>query len=411
MSGVQTVALAGLGGYGDIYLRTLLAPGTSSRLSFVGGIDPRPEGCARLAELQQGKIPIFSSLDEFFAAHTADLVILSTPLQLHCEQAVSVLSRGSNVLCEKPLGSHPDQVRQMIEARDRAGLQLAIGYQWSFSPTIQNLKRDIAAGRFGRPKRLRSRVYWPRDEKYYTRSSWAGRQYDQQGRPVFDSPANNACAHFLHNMFYVLGATPQSSDWPAVVEAELYRAHEIENYDTIALRCRTHSGAEVLFFTSHATKVQRDLTFQYEFENATIHYGGKHGDRVVAESSDGKRIDYGAPTSADSVQKLFDVLQSIRERRPVICGPEAAGAQTACIFAAQQSTPVIVPFPSDLIVVEGAAGQRSTYVKNLEKDLDRCFNESVLPSDIGISWAKRPVQISVASPDDRVQGMTSIAHK
>jgi hypothetical protein len=228
---------------------------------------------------------------------------------------------------------------------------------------------------------------------------------------VFDSPANNACAHFLHNMFYVLGATPQSSDWPAVVEAELYRAHEIENYDTIALRCRTHSGAEVLFFTSHATKVQRDLTFQYEFENATIHYGGKHGDRVVAESSDGKRIDYGAPTSADSVQKLFDVLQSIRERRPVICGPEAAGAQTACIFAAQQSTPVIVPFPSDLIVVEGAAGQRSTYVKNLEKDLDRCFNESVLPSDIGISWAKRPVQISVASPDDRVQGMTSIAHK
>ena len=34
-----------------------------------------------------------------------------------------------------------------LEARDRAELQLAIGYQWSFSPTIQNLKRDIAAGR------------------------------------------------------------------------------------------------------------------------------------------------------------------------------------------------------------------------------------------------------------------------
>jgi predicted dehydrogenase len=411
MSGVQTVALAGLGGYGDIYLRTLLAPGTSSRLSFIGGIDPRPEGCARLAELEQGKIPIFASLDEFFAGHRADLVILSTPLQLHCEQAVSVLSHGSNVLCEKPLGSHPDQTRQMIEARDRAELQLAIGYQWSFSPTIQNLKRDIAAGRFGPPKRLRSRVYWPRDEKYYTRSSWAGRQFDQQGRPVFDSPANNACAHFLHNMFYVLGTTPQSSDWPAVVEAELYRAHDIENYDTIALRCRTRGGVEILFFTSHATKAQRDLIFQYEFENAIIHYGGKYGDRVVAELIDGKRVDYGAPTAADSVQKLFDVLQSIRDRQPVICGPEAAGAQTACIFAAQQSTPAIVPFPSDQIVVEGDTGQRRTHVKNLDKDLDRCYNEAVLPGDIGIPWAKRAAQIGADGPIDRVQEMASIAHK
>ena len=224
MDGVKTVALVGLGGYGHIYVNALLDPRSASRVSFVAGVDPAFEACTRLAELNEKRIPIFRSLEEFCAAGRADLVILSTPLQLHCEQACFAMAQGSHVLCEKPLGAHPDQARQMIEVRDRSGLQLAIGYQWSFSAAIQNLKRDISAGRYGRPKRLRTRVYWPRDEKYYGRSSWAGRQRDQAGRPVFDSPANNACAHHLHNMFYVLGETPQRSDWPSMVQAELYRA-------------------------------------------------------------------------------------------------------------------------------------------------------------------------------------------
>ena len=228
-------------------------------------------------------------------------------------------------------------------------------------------QRDISAGRYGRPKRLRTRVYWPRDEKYYSRSSWAGRQRDQDGRPVFDSPANNACAHHLHNMFYVLGDAPQHSDWPRTVQAELYRAHPIENYDTIAFRCWTEHGTEILFFASHATKTQRDPAFAYEFETGTIHYGGKFGDFIVAECADGTRVEYGSPASAESAEKLFDVLESIRNNTPVVCGPEAAVRQTACIYAAQQSTPAIVDFPRDLVVIEGQVGERQTHVKDLEK--------------------------------------------
>lgn len=396
MDGLQTVALVGLGGYGHIYLNTLLDPGFAARASFIAGIDLAPDACARLAELQQRKIPVYRSLEEFTAGGRADLVILSTPLQLHCEQTCSALSHGSHVLCEKPLGAHPEQVSKMIEARDRSGKQLAIGYQWSYSPAIKNMKRDISAGHYGRPKRLRTRVYWPRDEKYYTRSSWAGRQWDREGRPVFDSPANNACAHHLHNMFYVLGDTPQKSDWPSTVQAELYRAHRIENYDTIALRSRTERGAEIYFFASHATKLQTNPMFSYEFENGTIRYGGDFGDAIIGERSDGTRIEYGSPAPADSVEKLFDVLDAIRTQTPVVCGPEAAGAQTACIYAAQQSTPEIVDFPRDLVVVKGNPGEQRTHVKDLEKNLDKCYEKSMLPSELGISWAVRAAEIPIS---------------
>jgi predicted dehydrogenase len=399
MDGVRSVALAGLGGYGHIYVNALLAGHDLSRLRFVAGIDPAPDGCSRLVDIRNRGIPVFQSLDAFYDSIRADLVILSTPLQLHCEQACVALSRGYNVLCEKPLGAHPEQVRKMIEARDRAGLQLAIGYQWSFCQAVQNLKRDILEGRFGKPKRLRTRVYWPRDEKYYSRTVWAGKQKDGEGRFVFDSPANNACAHHLHNMFYVLGNAIDSSDWPASVQAELYRAHPIENYDTIALRCLTERGIEVLFYASHATRQQRDPNFAYEFEKGTIRYNGKATDPIYAETSDGLKIDYGIPSPAESVDKLFDVLRCIESNQPVVCGPEAAGAQTACIFAAQQSTPSIVDFPSSMVIVDGKPGKRSTYVKDLEKALNNCFDQAKLPSETGVAWAASGAQIAVAGLD------------
>ena len=46
---------------------------------------------------------------------------------------------------------------------------------------------------------------WPRDERYYSRNGWAGVKRTNDGTWILDSPTNNACAHFLHNMFYVLG--------------------------------------------------------------------------------------------------------------------------------------------------------------------------------------------------------------
>ncbi len=393
---IASVALVGIGGYGNSYVKELLDRATAGTVKFVAAIDPSPKGCERLSEIRDREIPLFDSLQDFSRREKADLVILATPIHLHCEQACLAMDTGSHVLCEKPVGSHPDQVRLMIAARDRNRRQLAIGYQWSFSPAIQQLKQDIMSGRFGKPKCLRTRVYWPRDEKYYHRCTWAGRKRDADGHPVLDSPANNACAHQLHNMFYVLGNAINRSDWPTSITAELYRAHPIENYDTIAMRGRTEQGASIFFIASHATEHRREPVFRYEFENATVHYG-QFDDCIVAEPRDGPRINYGSPTACDLSRKLCAVLTAIQKDQPIICGPEAAGAQTACIYAAQQSMPTIVDFPRDQVVVEGAPGERRTFVKNLDKVLDKCYEQLSLPSELAIPWSAPAIEIAAVS--------------
>src|SRR5262245_15560064 len=153
MHDVISIVLVGIGGYGNSYVSALLDAGAQRGFQLVGAVDPVPTSCRRLGELRARRIPVYPLLEEFYASNTADLCIICSPLQFHAQQTVQALSHGSSVLCEKPLCVTPGQAVAMKRARDRSGKLVAIGYQWSFSATMQRLKADIIAGRLGRPKR------------------------------------------------------------------------------------------------------------------------------------------------------------------------------------------------------------------------------------------------------------------
>jgi predicted dehydrogenase len=282
----------------------------------------------------------------------------------------------------------------MMQALDRADRRVAIGYQWSYSAAMARLKQEIAAGTLGRPLRFRTQVSWPRNERYYHRNRWAGARRTADGTWVLDSPVNNACAHHLHNMFYVLGARPDRSAMPTSVTAELYRANAIQNYDTAALRCQTDGGVELIFIVSHATHEPRGPRFCYEFERGTVEYDELGDGRVVAKLRGGVTLDYGSPNEAAG-KKLFDVISAIRAGQPVACGIEAASAQTLAMLAAQRSPAGIVDFPAALVKVDGEPGQRMTRVSGLDLALDECYRQGRLPGEMQFPWARRSAAVIV----------------
>lgn len=388
-----TVALVGLGGYGEVYVRALLDGAGGRPVSLVAGVDPVVDRGPRLRE--RG-VRVFASLAQLYdAGLSPDLVILSSPLHLHAEQSELALSAGSHVLCEKPVAATPDEAASMIAARDRSGRTLAIGYQWAFDPGMQRLKADVRRGRFGRPRRFACRTFWPRLESYYARNRWAGRVRSPEGRIVLDSPLNNACAHHAHFMLHLLGAAPDTADWPADVMAELYRAHAIENYDTVVVRCRTAStGVEMLAAFSHVTAATAEPTFTLEFDDATITSGPATNDRIVAHLPGHAPIDYGRQPPGDDVAKVWQTVAAIRAGTPVACSVESAAAHTALMYAAQQSGGPPVDFPADHVVATGASPDRSVVVRGLESVLDRCVAEFRLPSELGVHWARpaKPVR-------------------
>ncbi len=380
-----TVAVVGLGGYGEVYLEGLLDKKQDPDVSIVAGIDPYPERCSRLDTLKDLSIPIYPDIETFYQqGGTADLVILSSPIQLHRDHSCLAMEHGSNVLCEKPLGGTIQEAQDMIDTRDETGKFVAIGYQWSFTDPVQSLKRDIQNGVFGAPKTLKTLALWPRDESYYARNSWAGKQKDPQGRWILDSPVNNAVAHYLHNMFFVLGDRFDNSARPTTVTAELYRANPIENYDTAVLKTKTTENVDILFVVSHAIPDMIGPVKQYEFENATIHYNGLFSEWTI-EFKSGQKETLPSP-DPDQIKKMWDCIDAVRTGEPIACGPEAASMQTLCMNGAQLSSN-IHDFPKESLEIQGEEGKRLTVVKGLDEVLKTCFEQSKFPSELGASWA------------------------
>src|SRR6476659_1219059 len=97
-----SLALVGIGGYGNRYVTTLLAApaGHVGKFRFVAAVDPRPDACERVGEIRSRNIPIYPSVEALYEAHPQlDLAMICTPLQLQAKHTCFELEPGSHVIC------------------------------------------------------------------------------------------------------------------------------------------------------------------------------------------------------------------------------------------------------------------------------------------------------------------------
>jgi len=381
------VLISAIGGYGHYYLQTLLEQVPPDRATLSGVVDPQARQARAWPFVESRGVPVFDDMAGFYAAgHEADLAVIVSPIQHHVPQSCTALEHGSHVLCDKPLGATVQEAARLVSTRDRADRFVMIGYQWSYSTAIQALKRDILAGLFGRPLRFSTLCCWPRHLAYYQRNPWAGRLRDPDtGEWVLDGPANNAMAHFLHNLLYLGGPRANRSAMPRNVQAECYRAYPIESCDTAACRVVTDTGLEVLLYASHVTKTGIDPRFTLEFESALVTFDARGGG-IVARDASGAEKRYGAPDDSPQFKKLFDAIDASHRPAPVVCGPEAAMAQTLALNGMHESVGDLPSFPDSMVAADREAERR--YVPGLADTLCRCYDRHELPAESGVGWAR-----------------------
>jgi predicted dehydrogenase len=400
MGKTVSVALVGIVGYGKGYLDRLMDEAEGKDINFCAAVARRPERCERIGQIRERGIKVFPSLEEMYASGTKiDIVMISSPIQVHCQQSCLAMENGSHVLCEKPISATVQEAFKIMEVEKKTGKFCAIGYQWSFSDAIQGLKKDVMAGVFGKPIRLKTFTIWPRDEKYYGRNDWAGGLKTADGDWILDSPINNATAHFLHNSFYVLGATRETSAMPVDVTAELYRANKIQNFDTGVLRAHTDNGAEILFYSSHAAPVSVGPVIHYQFEKADIYFDeySKKNSQIIARFKDGTKKMYGSPED-NKYRKIWDCVEAARNNVKPACCAQASAPQILCINGLQDSMPDVVDVPKECVKIAGAEGAKLTTINGLMDSMVQCYEQGILFSEHGeIRWSKPGKKIDLTS--------------
>ena len=141
-------------GISDIFRRSSPPKG----LELWAVYDPDPERAYGLQH--QYGIPHGYTISDMFFESGLDAVVVASAAPAHKQNVADAARHGLPVLCEKPLAMNDADAEWMIQTMDDAGLLLATGFCYRFSPVAQNIKRLVQDGAIGAVRSLRLVYIW-----------------------------------------------------------------------------------------------------------------------------------------------------------------------------------------------------------------------------------------------------------
>lgn len=78
-----------------------------------------------------------------------DVVHVCTPNASHAEISIAALEAGKHVMCEKPMAKTTEEARAMVEAAERTGKKLTIGYDNRYRADSLHLNKLVRQGDLG----------------------------------------------------------------------------------------------------------------------------------------------------------------------------------------------------------------------------------------------------------------------
>ncbi len=128
-----------------------------------------------------------------------ELVAIATDSGVHAEIASYCLKHNTNVIVEKPMAMSIKDADNLISLSETNGLVLSVCHQNRFNYAVQNVRKALEEGRFGKLSHGAICVRWSRDKNYYDQASWRGKWLTDGGTLM------NQCIHGIDLLRWMLG--------------------------------------------------------------------------------------------------------------------------------------------------------------------------------------------------------------
>ncbi len=221
-----------------------------------------PSSPASKPDLQRPRV--ISDYKELFSSQI-DFVTIATESGNHFRNTIDFLSAGKHVLVEKPMALSSEHMDQMIALSREKKLKLAVCVQNRFNPPVQELRKAIDSGKFGRVFTATARILWNRNEEYYKQASWRG-TWAMDGGTIM-----NQCAHNIDLLQWMLGGEVQE----IFAMTENYNHPYIETEDFGAAIVRFKNGSiGIIEGTANVYPRNLEETLSVFGEKGTVVLGG-----------------------------------------------------------------------------------------------------------------------------------------
>jgi predicted dehydrogenase len=145
------LVLIGTGVRGNSFWGKRLLDVYGDILEFVALIDTNPgrlEYAAKYIGVDK-QCGLYTSFEEMIKNHTPDLVMVTTPDATHHRYIVKSLEKGIDVLTEKPMTTDEDKCQEILDAEQRYGRKVIVGFNYRWSPYNTKIKEMLSKGVIG----------------------------------------------------------------------------------------------------------------------------------------------------------------------------------------------------------------------------------------------------------------------
>lgn len=128
-----------------------------------------------------------------------ELVSIATESGIHAEIALYCIENNINVIIEKPMAMSLQDADKIIELSEKKNVKVCACHQNRFNVAVQEMRKALESGRFGKLSHGSIHVRWNRNKDYYTQAPWRG-TWAQDGGALM-----NQCIHGIDLLRWTFG--------------------------------------------------------------------------------------------------------------------------------------------------------------------------------------------------------------
>lgn len=277
-----------------------------------------------------------------------ELVAIATPSGSHAEIALYCIDHGINVIIEKPMAMSMVDADEIIRRSEEKGVVVSACHQNRFNLAVQEVRKALESGRFGKLSHGSIHVRWNRNKDYYDQAPWRGTWAEDGGCLM------NQCIHGIDLLRWMMG-----NDVDTVYGVTRQQQHPYLEAEDVGMAVVTFKNGAIATIEGTTNVFPQNLeeTLYLFGETGTAKIGGKSTNNLdvwdFADETENDQVKKGLKEQTSNVYgnghtSLYaDVIDAIKNhRRPyvdAVAGRNALEMVLAVYKSMQTGLPVKLP--------------------------------------------------------------------
>lgn len=314
----------------------------NNRLEIIAVCDVKPEHMENLLKKQGFEradgIKRYTDYKQMIAENEIELISIATESGLHAEIALYCIEKGIHVIIEKPIAMSLEDADQIIALSNEKGVKVAACHQNRFNVAVQELRKALETGRFGKLSHGSIHVRWNRGQDYYTQAPWRG-TWAQDGGALM-----NQCIHGIDLLRWMFG--DEVEEVYGQTRQQFHDYLEAEDVGMAVVRFKNGAIATIEGTTNVYPQNLEETLYVFG-EKGTVKLGGKSTNNIdvwdFAEETEADKKNKGLQEATSNVYgnghtNLFaDMIEAIRQERKPYVDAEAGRNALEMVLAIYKS--------------------------------------------------------------------------